>query len=295
MTEHERAGVVVGVDGSPEALEAARFADREAAARGVRLTLAHAAELPLLDTPYDAVTLRACLERGRELVRHVAAQLPAAPHRQVHEVVKLESAVMLLLRLSAQAELVVLGHRHLGPLDKLLRGDIGGPVAAGAGCPVVVVPRGWTPWASEGQPVVLALDAESPARAALDVAFTTAERLQVELVVLHAAEPTVLQWVVDEDRVAVSTIIAGARLDHPDVVVREVRVEDDPGPALLAAARATSLLVVGRGRSATRLAPWTHSVAGKLLGQVHCPVAIVPPDPIPAGASFSGTSRAGGR
>ena len=71
MIEQGRRGVVVGVDGSPEALEAARFAAGEAAARGTTLTVAHAIELPLLDAPYTAEYLRSWRERGQEILQQV--------------------------------------------------------------------------------------------------------------------------------------------------------------------------------------------------------------------------------
>jgi nucleotide-binding universal stress UspA family protein len=274
MVQHERT-VVVGVDGSPEALEAARFAAAEAEMRGATLILAHAVELAPLVIPYPEGAVRAVRDRGNQTLHEMQLQLATlvAPGR-VRTVLEMTSPVGLLCRLSEDADLVVVGRRGAGLLELLLGGSVSGPVAKQSQCPVLIVPRGWTAWSGGGQPVVVALDGETSARSALDLAFTSAERLHVDLVVLHAAEPSPLQWMMDEDKANLAAILAGAEQDHPDVVVRTVRVEAKPGPAIVAAAGAASLLVVGRRHGPQHVGSWTRSVANTVLKQVHCPVMV---------------------
>jgi nucleotide-binding universal stress UspA family protein len=281
MVQHERT-VVVGVDGSPEALEAARYAAAEAETRGATLTLAHAVDLPPLVVPYPAPVLKTRRDRGSQVLHEMQLQLPASTaSRGVHSVLEMTSPVALLCELSKNADLLVVGHRGASLFEKLLGGSVSGPVARQAHCPVLIVPRGWTAWSAGEQPVVLALDGESSARSALDLAFTSAERLHVDLVVLHAAEPSPLQWMVDEDKANIAVILAGAEQDHPDVVVRTARVESEPGRAIVDAAGAASLLVVGRPHGTQHFGSWTQSVANSVLKQVHCPVmvAVDPVDP----------------
>src|SRR5687767_12761947 len=100
MSQHGRHGVVVGVDGSPEALEAARFATGEALARGATLTIAHAAELLPLDVPYTGEYLKARRERGQQILQEVQTQLPHVAGLRVRLVLEVDSAVALLCRLS---------------------------------------------------------------------------------------------------------------------------------------------------------------------------------------------------
>lgn len=289
MVQPERT-VVIGVDGSPEALEAARFAALEAQTRGATLVLAHAIDLVPMAAPFPPEFLQSRREQSQKMLSEFQLQLkpPAGATPHVRLVLEVASPVAMLAKLSHGADLVVVGHRRHGPLDKLLNGTVSGPVAQQAGCPVLVVPRGWTAWSGTGQPVVVALDGESSARSALDLAFTSAQRLQVDLVVLHAAEASSLQWVMDEDRVNLATILAGAELDFPDVVVRTVRVEADPGRAILAAAGAAGLLVVGRPHGDQHVGSWARSVANTVLQQVTCPVAVVPG----SRAAAEGASRA---
>jgi nucleotide-binding universal stress UspA family protein len=173
------------------------------------------------------------------------------------------------------------GRRDAGLLEKLLGGSVSGPVAKRAHCPILIVPRGWTAWSGGGKPVVVALDGETSARSALDLAFTSAERLHVDLVVLHAAEPSPLQWRMDEDKANIAAILAGAEQDHPDVTVRTIRVEAKPGQAIVDTARSASLLVVGREHDPRHVGSWTRSVANTVLQHVHCPVMIAARPPAP--------------
>ena len=288
MVQQERT-VVVGVDGSPEALEAARFAALEAEVRGATLVLAHAVELGISDATFPVDSLSVSTDSGRQLLQETQAQLPVSGARRVRLALEVSSSVALLQRLAEEAELVVVGHRHVSVLEKLFGGSVSGPVAAHAHCPVVVVPAGWTGWSAGEQPVVVALDGESPARSGLEVAFASAERLHVDLVVLHAAAPSRFQYLRDEDRANIGEILAGVQADHPDVVVRMVRVEAEPEEAIVAAAGTASLLVVGRPHGETRFGFWTRSVANAVLARIHCPVAVASDPSASAGHESTGS------
>jgi nucleotide-binding universal stress UspA family protein len=239
--------------------------------------------------------VKAVRDRGSQVLHEMQLQLATLiPSARVRSVLEMTSPVALLRALSAKADLVVVGRRHVGLLELLLDGSVSGPVAKQAECPVLIVPRGWTAWSGGGKPVVVALDGETSARSALDLAFTSAERLHVDLIVLHAAEPSPLQWRMDEDRANIAAILAGAEQDHPDVTVRTIRIEAKPGQAIVDTARAASLLVVGREHGPGHVGSWTRSVANTVLKQVHCPVMIAagPSAPTADEATRSGEPEA---
>ena len=94
---------------------------------------------------------------------------------KVGTLIELASPVMMLRRVSETAALVVIGGHHFNLIDRLLTGPVASPVAAQADCPVVVVPGGWSRTAVGIRPIVVALDGQTAATAALDFAFAEAE------------------------------------------------------------------------------------------------------------------------
>src|ERR671912_2788349 len=88
--------VAVGVDGSPEAIAAARYAVRAADFRGLNLLRVHAYELPPLDVPMDQGILEACHQAARNLMADVAAQLVVPRQMRIDILVQPDSPVVLL-------------------------------------------------------------------------------------------------------------------------------------------------------------------------------------------------------
>src|SRR5829696_5431373 len=162
--------VAVGVDGSPEALAAARYAVLAADFRGLNLLMVHAYELPPLDVPMDQGILEACHQAARNLMADVAAQLVVPRQMRVDIVVQPDSPVVLLDDISRTVPLLVVGQDHLGWGERLTFGAVASHVGQKAQCPVVV-----------------ALDEDTPTDAVLTAAFQEAEFLRTDLVVLHAS------------------------------------------------------------------------------------------------------------
>src|SRR5215204_5337936 len=170
--------VAVGVDGSPEALAAARYAVRAADFRGLNLLMVHAYELPPLDVPMDQGILEACHQAARNLMADVAAQLVVPPHMRIDTVVQPDSPVVLLDDVSRTVPLLVVGQDHLGWGERLTFGAVASHVGQKAQCPVVVVPGGWqAPKSAERHPVVVALDEDTPRDAVLTAAFKNHRQL----------------------------------------------------------------------------------------------------------------------
>jgi nucleotide-binding universal stress UspA family protein len=269
--------VAVGVDGSPEALAAARYAVRSADFRGLNLLMVHAYELPPLDVPMDQGILEACHQAARNLMADVAAQLVVPPHMRIDTVVQPDSPVVLLDDVSRTVPLLVVGQDHLGWGERLTFGAVASHVGQKAQCPVVVVPGGWqAPKSAERHPVVVALDEDTPRDAVLTAAFQEAEFLRTDLVVLHASPyrkdgPSVLE----AEEASLVEQLAGWKQDHPDVSVQATVVSGDADANLVKWSRFAAMLVLGR-RKRHGWSHWTHAVLRAVVKQTHSPLMVVP-------------------
>jgi nucleotide-binding universal stress UspA family protein len=281
--------VLVGVDGSASALAATRWAAREAVRRQAPLRLVYAfGWMPVhdADDPVQVVPkTHDELLRGAEdtLAAALAAAVGAAPGAVVTSEVVKGNPAALMVELSAEAQLVVVGHRGLGGFAELLLGSVGAALSAHSDCPVVVVRAEPDP-PSEG-PVVVGVDDSPQADAALTFAVEAAVARKVPLRAVHAWMESVVPFVVNEpvdwDAVAareadlLTQRLAGWREKYPDLRVEPVLSHDRPAHALMQASSDAQLVVVGsRGRGG--LAGMTlGSVSRALVHHAACPVAVV--------------------
>lgn len=152
--------IVVGVDGSESALQAVRWAARQAKRRGARLRIVHAA--PYLGGPTADGTPSRELPHARRIAEKAftVARGAAPGIRPACDVVP-DNPVTALLRAAAGAQLIVLGNSSTGAALEPVLARVSQRVAARATCPIVVVPlqKGSAP---EGRPVVAVLGLGSP-------------------------------------------------------------------------------------------------------------------------------------
>jgi nucleotide-binding universal stress UspA family protein len=280
--------VVVGFDGSAAAQYAVQYGAREALLRGCGLRIVHAfgwpVVLPPFHAPYDQDD-RGPRAAMLDLLAQTAHQVQADhPHLSVTTRLVDGSPGGVLVGVSRDAQLLVVGHRGLGGFSGLLLGSVAGQAASHSHCPVVVV-RGNHP--ADGAPVVLGTDGSSGANRAAEIAFAQAQLRDVELILAHhqpaRTNPTSAIaaansrfWAVVGDSAA-GALGVGAR--YPDVKYRtEVVPGDSVASALITLARHTSagLLVVGsRGRGGFR-GLVMGSTSRNLIEHAPCPVMVVP-------------------
>ncbi|MFG2549408.1 universal stress protein [Streptomyces sp. NPDC048581] len=273
MTLHH---VVVGVDGSLNAVRALDWASSEAVRRGAELRVVHA--VPDLD------------EAGPVLASAAARVGERHPRLPVVTRAVTGSAVGALVRESDGAELTVVGTRGHGGVAGLLAGSVSLRLAAHAYGPLLVV-RG--DHRCDGRrEVLLGLESDSDADAA-SYAFHEAQRRGVRLRVLHSAHrhvtpelPSLIpatspgqRQLVQDDRAEEAVprfSLVRLREEHPDVDVETRTVRTGPGHALVDATRESAVVVIGAHRRANGLGPQLGPVAHTLLHHSHCPVVLVP-------------------
>lgn len=266
--------VVVGVDGTDNAMRAARWAAGVAHKLGAPLHIVHARPFPG-HNPSDVIAaVRACEMSAQQ--ERASAILDAAgravhddhPDLRITTAHVSEAVDRLLVDLSQHARLVVLGCDDLSVAEAVLIGSTTVAVAANSMCPVVA-------WRGEataptGQPIVVGVNDDDPSRVAITSAFELADRFAVNIVAVHAWStrrsvgdvtlPFMIDWnaVHADQREHLVNTLAPWILQYPEVDVQYVVDQDKPSRALLHHSEGAQLVVIGsRGRG---------PLAGAVLG-----------------------------
>lgn len=140
MSESTKSGrvIIVGVDGSPQSTNAVAWAARQAQLTGLNLELITAWEEP---APYGMPLVLAGVDleaNARELLDKAAGEIDL-PADRLNKVVVYGPAARMLVDMSADADLLVVGSRGHGGLAGVLLGSVSTYCVRNAHCPVVVV------------------------------------------------------------------------------------------------------------------------------------------------------------
>ncbi len=257
--------IVCGVDGTRASRWAARVAGEFARGLDRTLVLVHVAReqptFPYGDPRLRELQRRDAAEAATILLERTGAEMPDVA---VEPKVVFGDAAAALMTVSADAELLVVGSRGRGPLASAFLGSVSAHVATEAPCPVIVVPSvvaadRWLARPPHSRIVCGIDDSVSSARA-LRVAGALAERLRLELALVHV-EPHGGREDAPADGLGALTVRAG----EPVETLREETADPVAG-----------LLVVGsRGRTSWRAA--LGSVSRGLAASAPVPVMVVPP------------------
>jgi nucleotide-binding universal stress UspA family protein len=136
-----------------------------------------------------------------------------------------------------EAQLLVIGASHLGPLARAARGDVGAEAIRQAGCAVLVAPEGPEhPLDAAPRRVVVGVDGSPEGDGALGLATYLAARAGADLEVLQTVEAA----------------------------------------TLVDASTGCDLLVLGGERTAGVASLWSKAVSTTVLHHARCPVLVVP-------------------
>ncbi len=283
MSTHLKQGsVVVGVDGSVGGDAALAWAAHYALARRRPLLLATAAGEPTAghqlfgeaESRHDLrVAARRVSDRGLARVRTLA------PGLDVEVTLPLHDPRAALLELAAEASLLVLGTRGLGPVRALLLGSVSAAISSHASCSVAVVRSAG---AADG-PVVVGVDTDPSSTAALEFGFDLASVDHRRLDVVHSwsNDDTFVDWssfeqrheLIDAHDRALGETLAGYGEKYPDVNVARHLPDGGPGRRLVELSAAASSIVVG-SHNRTGLRSIFASVSREVVESAHCTVVV---------------------
>jgi nucleotide-binding universal stress UspA family protein len=194
-----------------------------------------------------------------------------------------------LVRRSADAALLVLQHRSMGPVRRAAVGSVVHQVAGRARSPVVSVPEGWLPRGGESPVVTACVKDAAGAPTLLRATFEEARVRKADLTVLHAwwlatdhdvvvVDPALRDDWSARSREEITPVLEALEREFVGVEVGvEVR-HAPPVHAVLDAARRSDLLVLGRRHHLLPLGSHLGPVARAALDRATCPVLMTPQD-----------------
>ena len=280
-------GVVVGVGGSEQGYAAARYAADEAERLGVHLHLVHVlpSSLPVAPESVPVVSQVTLQAHGAEILERArTAALEAQPSVEVETQLRSGARAQELRTCGQDADLIVLGSRAPGLLDRVWTGGTVTEVVSRAACPVVVVPAEW-----DGSPngrIVVGVRTPGDAADLWDVAFPLADERGAEIVVVHAwwlggsydamvAKQGVSELWQHERVTQIEDELTDYRDAFPDVPVHVFVRHEEPAHALVRVSCGADLVLVQRP-AAGRLVHHLGRVARAVLRAARCPVVVLP-------------------
>lgn len=290
--------VVVAVDGSEASQNAVRWAANTANKRGVPLRLAASYTMPQFLYAEGMVPPQELFDELQsetmdmiEAARVVAHEV--APDIKIGYVIAEGSPIDMLLDMSSDVTMIVMGSRGLGGLSGMVMGSVSAAVVSHADCPVVVVRSdNHVTETNKYGPVVVGVDGSDVSQRATEFAFEEAQARGAKLVAIHTWMDMQVQaslaglaaaqqeWEIIEKE---QTTLLKDRLQpllerFPDVEVEIVITRDRPVRALEDCAHNAQLLVVGsHGRGGFR-GMLLGSTSRALLQSAPCPMVVVRPN-----------------
>ena len=281
--------VVVGFDGSEASLLTAKWAAAEAQLRGLGLTLINALIPPTSGGTFGpgmAVgldTLEDIRKAAQATLDEVAGTLEGP---DIQSIVQIGSPTGVLLEASETAALIVVGSRGHGGFKELLLGSVSSQLVAHADCPVIVM-RHETDAANDQ--IVVGIDGSPSSNAAVGFAFATASLHKWKVVAVHAWDvpsfdlvimpgtpvPANFDSISDSEVRLAAEALSGFVAEYPDVEVQQVVTRGNAMRALLEAAPAAAMIVVGTRGHGQVMSSVLGSVSHGVLHKSKVPVAVV--------------------
>jgi nucleotide-binding universal stress UspA family protein len=292
--------VVVGVDGSEQAMTAARWALDVTTRRHSPLEVIHSWSVPLPPvglgpTPVglNDENIRAAAQRV--LDDAVAALRAVAPDASITGRLYPGTPTSALLEAAERSSIVVVGSSGLDRVTEFILGSVTQQVVAHASCPVAVVPSHEAPESGiEAGRVVVGIDGSELSLDATRIAFEEASLRRAGLTLLHVwnvagydsagvvvPETFNLEEAHSDELRAMAETVAGLADKYPDVQVEQRLRQGRPAKALADASRGAAMVVVGSRGHGGFASLVLGSTSRALLHHAHCPVLVVKPGTVP--------------
>lgn len=282
----ELGAVIVGIDGSEPARQAAMWAAAEAARRERPLHIVHGSDTDGRVLYVSAKSIERVRQAGRELLDATAAAVTEQfPGLQVNSEFSRSAPVPSLHQSAGLHGTIVVGSRGLGGFSSLMLGSVGLKVAAGAKTPVIIV-RGTENGTDTGAVLAAVRDEHD-----LDCARYAAREAQIRegsLRLLHVwnilqSVGEVVTLLDDVEEIAneqvhhLNAVADRIRVEFPDLTVQvDAEKSTSVASVLVEASRQADLLVMGGRRSPSYLGPTLGRVTHSLVHHAHCPVQLIP-------------------
>jgi nucleotide-binding universal stress UspA family protein len=276
--------IVVATDLEGKSEAAIEYARRLAGGYGARIVLAHGMD-PVEYAAVDAVPgriRRALTEEARKALDKLTVDLIREGIPSHSEIRQGEVAQMLVdVARQFDAGLIVIGTKGMLGAGGVIVGAVAEQLVRMAPCPVLAVAADWN--AGEFRPtpggsVLLAMERNESAQAAVETAYSLAETFHRTLLVLHARGPAEASAFLNPPAIKLEDFGVKPSGRFP---VRFLVKDGLPADAIVEAIAQfqPSLMVVGVKRASET--PGPHGTAFALLARSRVPVLCVPPAPIP--------------
>ena len=279
---------VVGVDGSPGAAHALRWAVAESAVRGADvvalMTWGYLDQRHPDGTEFEPGYDESDAARALEVfVSSAIGQSPVPVERRLRN----DLVTPALLEAGRDAELLVLGARGLGGFRGLLLGSVSQACIHHAPCPVAIVRERASEEIVAPDRVVVGVDGSAGSRAALEWAVGEARFRHAPLQGLHAwdwpqmvgyplgvdLDPTLCR---DGAEHLLDAELVRALGSGPELSIERTVLPANPATALIDASRDAGLVVVGTRGIGGFPGLLLGSVSHQVTQHASCPVIVVP-------------------
>jgi nucleotide-binding universal stress UspA family protein len=271
--------IVVGTDGSAEALLAVEWAAREAALRRAPLRIVSAAEmLPRMSPPPQAVDIETVAthlikERDQALTAAASAAAATAPDLLI-DVDSLDGPpAQAVTHSGSGALMLIVGSKGSSAFAAMTLGSVSRYAALHASCPVVVV-RGQA--TATHRLVAVGIRNPGDCGAALEFAFEEAQLRKAALLAVHAGHSLDSQAADEQAAGRLDDLLGDWRGKYPDVDASRDVVHGHPGRVLADLSANADLIVLGRHGTHGGRVPGPARVIHAVVSHAHSPVVTVP-------------------
>ncbi len=259
--------------------------------RRVPLTVVHAVSTPTATwppVPYPESLAIRLEDEGKKAIMHaikLAEEALRADRRvAINRELVYSSPALALIKMSDEADMVVVGTAGRGLLARGVLGSVSATVVRNAHCPVAVIHGDELPDRPDA-PVLVGIDGSPASELATAVAFDEASRRGVDVMALHSWSDVAItelpesDWtsLEEEAQRSLAENLAGWQERYPDVSVQRLVERDQPARQLAEKSEFAQLVVVGSHGRGGLGALLLGSVSNAVLHSVRIPVIVARP------------------